>query len=1012
MARARALLFGLLVLLAVGSAAAQDDPFRKWLHNLTLSVPPLSKELKGDINVSLDSMVCGDIDFSKINSAYLPPLSLSLDLAGLRFSCKGHFSYASTLVPKLISGGGDIHVSLSEATSLAASLRLVEDQYGLASAAVLQDFDMSISISEVVVTGGVLEAIVTDFFKNELFKSWFSKQLDTTIKSLLTKLVDTNLTHALASIDDVIRPFVKPVEPAQPPPVPEGAMNLNNSHLIHFLERVLDDKLGPTGLNSLTDFILNKTSNKTGHTPGVLALHNLSHAVFGPIHLSTIGTITFGISDVVLGGLDSWSQFQLFVPSDNYTLDTLTTMDSLVLNLTFFLNVSVDGSSPLQGTNLYEQAEFYMNLAHNSMKIRTQLAVMEQTLASLQGTQFLDVGCLCSLIGNVNFTEVLLNTTVKGIRLIAKGGQSEQDLDAAIDNLITLFTRSFGAAIPAFLNGVIAGPLRSMVNDQLSSFITSKAPTCKPPHPSDMVDSITVVVPFSCGVVVFFLVSIFAAWFARREVNRSTSGEMKPLMGGSRGYTDPAFHEPALVIHPQIPARVRYGIIFCICMNISLFICSNTNVGASVYILLTSGGESVRLPDLFQFTLANSVRDMWHAKVYPLSLLIAIFSGGWPYAKLLLMLLCWIAPTNYLRVKSRETTFMVVDMLGKWSLIDSFVMVLMLVAFRFHVGSKPGEAADVFVEPGLAIYTFVGATMLSLFISHLCLYYHRRITPLDQILNVPSHDAEALKDHHFVSGTRLVRCTRLGKAMLPLALMFALASLIGGAIVDAWEFVFQGAAGWALSVLGTDPSTSYSLISLGKNMPYSSSDPDAFGVRFLQCTFFAFALGMPLAHMLSATLLWLYPLTLRAQNRLFVIVEAFNAWAALDVFVLTILACLLEIRQFAAFIVGDNCDAINGVITQVLGKFLDGDNVCFDVVTKLSHGCYVLFGGAVVWLVCSVVVMRTCHSAIHERKMAASRAASAINYMDCEDSKESSRCCNSVSLLSVYLGCVQGETMV
>jgi hypothetical protein len=39
------------------------------------------------------------------------------------------------------------------------------------------------------------------------------------------------------------------------------------------------------------------------------------------------------------------------------------------------------------------------------------------------------------------------------------------------------------------------------------------------------------------------------------------------------------------------------------------------------------------LPPLFDFTLANSVRDMWNAGVYPLAVLIAVFSGGWPYLK-------------------------------------------------------------------------------------------------------------------------------------------------------------------------------------------------------------------------------------------------------------------------------------------------------------------------------------------------------------------------------------------
>ena len=44
-----------------------------------------------------------------------------------------------------------------------------------------------------------------------------------------------------------------------------------------------------------------------------------------------------------------------------------------------------------------------------------------------------------------------------------------------------------------------------------------------------------------------------------------------------------------------------------------------------------------------------------------------------------------------------------------------------------------------------------------------------------------------------------------------------------------------------------------------------------------------------------------------------VLTEVCNAWSALDVFCVSIAAALLEIQQFAAFIVGDACDGINEV---------------------------------------------------------------------------------------------------
>ena len=67
--------------------------------------------------------------------------------------------------------------------------------------------------------------------------------------------------------------------------------------------------------------------------------------------------------------------------------------------------------------------------------------------------------------------------------------------------------------------------------------------------------------------------------------------------------------------------------------------------------------------------MGNSVKDMWDAGVYPLSLLIAVFSGAWPYIKLLAMLICWITPEIKLSYKWRERFLVVLDTMGKWSKI-------------------------------------------------------------------------------------------------------------------------------------------------------------------------------------------------------------------------------------------------------------------------------------------------------------------------------------------------------
>ena len=61
--------------------------------------------------------------------------------------------------------------------------------------------------------------------------------------------------------------------------------------------------------------------------------------------------------------------------------------------------------------------------------------------------------------------------------------------------------------------------------------------------------------------------------------------------------------------------------------------------------------------------------------MYPLALLVAFFSGAWPYIKLLSMILMWFTPSAAVTLFRRGWVLKWLDILGKWSLIDAYVMV-------------------------------------------------------------------------------------------------------------------------------------------------------------------------------------------------------------------------------------------------------------------------------------------------------------------------------------------------
>ena len=106
-----------------------------------------------------------------------------------------------------------------------------------------------------------------------------------------------------------------------------------------------------------------------------------------------------------------------------------------------------------------------------------------------------------------------------------------------------------------------------------------------------------------------------------------------------------------------------------------MLLASNLSIGASVIAIITNKENSFRPPSLFDFGLYNTAKDMLEARIYSLFLLVVGFSGIWPYAKLILMLVAWVTPESILSKDTRGTMLLKLDALSKFSLVDTYVLV-------------------------------------------------------------------------------------------------------------------------------------------------------------------------------------------------------------------------------------------------------------------------------------------------------------------------------------------------
>ena len=427
----------------------------------------------------------------------------------------------------------------------------------------------------------------------------------------------------------------------------------------------------------------------------------------------------------------------------------------------------------------------------------------------------------------------------------------------------------------------------------------------------------------------------------------------------------------SLFFNEKIPIGVRIALPILTLFTAALFLSSNTSHAASVVPMIypRKGEDPIELGSLFDFGLGNTITDMWKAGVYPLSILVAILSGAWPYIKILLILVTWFCPKNILPVKKREWVLILLDAFGKWSMLDSFMMVMMVVGFRFNIDFPTTSDAienptsvTIAVKAVYGMSSFCVATVVSLILSHVAIHFHRSAENPK-----PNAKNEDVRVSVMTAYKEMNGETKQGKVFfygIPIGLLITFVFVIVGLFVPSFKFVFKGAAGSALNLLRIASENSYSTFSLAVAFPSQSTPDTAVTIFLVELVFVVTVIVFPIIHLIALSVLWGAPIKRKYQRSLYVFVEIMNAWASIEVFVVTLLVSLLEIEQFAGFMVEDTCKAINPIIETYLSGVLEDSSSCFSVIATLESGVFCFLMGAIFYLICAWTIMRTCHKAL------------------------------------------------
>ena len=459
----------------------------------------------------------------------------------------------------------------------------------------------------------------------------------------------------------------------------------------------------------------------------------------------------------------------------------------------------------------------------------------------------------------------------------------------------------------------------------------------------------------------------------------------------------------SLATSPAVPLYVRIGMPLVIIVNIGLFLSGHLSLGATVTIKASIAGEELLVGEFFKFSMAYSVSEMWAAGAKSLAVLILIFSGVWPYTKQLVTLVLWFLPTRWCSTVRRGKIFLWLDCMAKWSMVDVFVLLCTLAAFRISIESPTGLAflpdgfysIDLMVIPLWGLYSNMTAQLLSQISSHFIIHFHRRVvasgsSPLlsdsdglggednkdvDHLANasasIASIDSCAKQkqqrqhlsalcqhkyrtDYHRHGPLGIVR--PLTSKVIILGAIAVTALIIAGCTMNSFSLDIMGIVGIAVeSGQGFSQAKTYhNLFSLAgvilEQARFLDTGRYYLGLGTLACLLIATTLFVPILQVWVLVRQWLAPLSQRGRRRVHIAIECLAAWQYVEVYIISLIITSWQIGSVSDFMVNAYCGDLSTTLSSMAyyGVIDPTDAQCFRVEAQVEEGMYVLIVGAII----------------------------------------------------------------
>lgn len=439
----------------------------------------------------------------------------------------------------------------------------------------------------------------------------------------------------------------------------------------------------------------------------------------------------------------------------------------------------------------------------------------------------------------------------------------------------------------------------------------------------------------------------------------------------------------------EVPFVARYLVPAIVVINIGFFLSGHLNLGGRAMVDITIAGETFRVDNFYEFSIAQSTLDLWHAGGQELATLILLFSGIWPYTKQLITLALWFLPPSVVSVSRRGQFLLWLDLLAKWSMIDIFVLLITVAGFRIG-GMSPNYSwlpeefwnVQLLVIPMWGLYANMIAQLMSQISSHFIVMYHRRIIihakqmykdrhhpqgksglaveqqDVTELLS-PDLAQEEKKDQlckhafirpHKTEGSKLTP-RRVMNGFLPICALLLMVLLFFACYWPSLKLEVYGAIGIVIEAgtkFTSEAVREESIFSKAKILidqaKYLDEIRHYIGNGFLAILFIGTLFFVPIMTLCSLMYLWLVPTTRERKARMAITLEILQAWQYVEVYMLGIIIESWQLGSISKLFINRYCESINPTLELMAsyGIIHPQNAQCFELAASIAEGAYSL----------------------------------------------------------------------